>query len=517
MLKYLANTPPSVHLLLLLLIPLLRWPAFLAGYYHADEALSLLVAERTLVEGPLYLGAWHVGPPLHIWFYELFVWLFGRGGLLALRIFGVLWIYLIAVYFNGILGRFKVFRRYEGLPGILLALLASVPWSGLYFSPELLAMWPILLASNRLLNLSESPTRNYGLMFQAGALLTLAVLINYKAIFLLASGLVAYLLLRTARLDELVAGLGGIIVVALGLVGILYLQGNLEAFKTLGLQYYFQRLGVAGEAFYPLTSQTTLLSMAITWGPLLLLAAGGFIHFRLRYFSYVVKIRSLESVMALWLVACLVMLLTKWRRLELADWHLLLPPIAFYAARALEFRFPRRLRLPLLTLGLGLLLLSYLSGWSLRFPQTFSILQPEARPTWLFGSAQRGAPVPASLTKLIDPDEATKGIWIMGHEPHWYLALQAPCANRYVDFRLAYYTFPVLPGFAQAVGRPEKEANIFEAFAQHPPRYVIDLENWFPRFRQRYPSLFVGYEPQRSGEIVVYSRQGWNASSRAQR
>jgi len=506
MLKYFANTPPSVHLLLLILIPLLRWPAFLAGYYHADESLSLLVAERAMAEGPLYVGAWYAGPPLQIWFYEAFVWLFGRGALMGMRIFALLWIYLIAIYFNGVVGRFKVLRRYEGLPGILLAVLASVPWSSLYLSSELLAMWPVLVAFNGLLSLSETPARNYGLMFQAGALLTLAVLTNYKAVFLLAGGMLAYLILRTARLDELMASLGGIVVVLLGLIGILFLQGNLRAFEEIGVSYYFQRLGVTGTAFYPLTSQSTLLSLASTWGVILVLTIVGFVHFRLRFFSYVVKIRSLETVMALWLVVGLLMLLAKWRRLDPSDVHLILPPVAFYAARTLAFSWPKRLRIPLLTVGLGLFLLSYLSGWSLRFPETMSWLKPNQQPTWLYGSPQRGAPLPSALARSLDAAKAAQGIWIMAYQPHWYLALDAPCVNQYVDFRLAYYKFPVLPGYEQDIARPEAEADIFEAFAEQPPSYVIDPEGWFPLMRERYPSLFAGYRAQRSGEIVVYSR-----------
>jgi hypothetical protein len=507
MLKYFANTPPSVHLLLLILIPLLRWPAFLAGYYHADESLSLLVAERAMVQGPLYVGAWYAGPPLHIWFYEVFMWLFGRGAMTGMRLFTLLWVYLIAIYFNGVVGRFRVLRRYEGLPGILLAVLASMPWSSLYMSSELLAMWPILVAFNGLLSLSEVPARNYGLMFQSGALLTLAALINYKAVFLLAGGALAYLILRTARLDELMAGLGGIIVVLLGLMGILFLQGNLRAFEEIGVSYYFQRLGVTGTAFYPLTSQSTLLSLASTWGLITILTIVGFVHFRLRFFSYVVKIRSLEIAMALWLVAGLVMLLAKWRRLDPSDVHLLLPPVAFYAALTLTFSWPQRLRILLLPTGMGLLLLSYLSGWSLRFPETMSWLQPDQPPTWLYGSPQRGAPLPATLAHSLDAAQAAKGIWIMAYQPHWYLALDAPCVNRYVDFRLAYYKFSVLPGYQQEIARPEAEADIFRAFAQQPPSYVIDPQGWFPLMQERYPSLFADYRAQRSGQIVVYSRQ----------
>jgi hypothetical protein len=512
MLKYLANTPPSTHLLLLVLIPLLRWPAFLSGYYQVDESLSLLVAERALSDGPLYVGTWFAGPPLYIWLYEGFAALFGQGALLALRIFAGLWIYLMAVYVNGIIGRFKVFRRYEGLPGLLLAVLASVPWWGLQLSSELLAMWPLLVAYNRLLNLSEVPRRNYGLMFQAGALIMVAVLVNYQAIFFLGGGLVAYLLLRTVRLDELTAGLGGILVTGLALVGVLYLNGNLRAYEEIGLQYYFQRLGASGSALYPFTSGQTLLSMASTWGMPLLLTGIGFIHFRLRFFNYVVKIRSVETIMALWLAAGLLMLLAKWRRLDLSDFHLLLPPVAFYTTKVLDFRWPLRLRLLTLTFTLGVALLSYLSGWSLRFPDPFSWLPVASAPTWLYGPREPDRSLPSGLQTMLSPERCAEGIWIMDHQPHWYLALGAPCANRYVDFRMAYYKFSMLPGQEADMAQPEAEERIFRAFQAHPPSYVIDPYGWFPAMMQRYPSLFAGYQSRQTGKIVVYSRVGWTAS-----
>lgn len=511
MLKYFANTPPSTHLLLLVLIPLLRWPAFLAGFYHADEALSLLVAERAWLEGPLYVGAWHAGPPLHIWFVEGFYALLGKHALLALRVFAVLWIYLMAVYLNGVVGRFKLLKRYEGLPGLMLATLASVPWPGLFFSAELLAMWPALVAYHRLLNLTETPSRNYGLMFQAGALLMLAALINYKALFLLAGALVAYLLLRSARLDELTAALGGMLVVLLALLGLLYLQGNLRAFEAIGLRYYLQRLSLTGSSFYPINTGATLQALALTWSLPVILALVGFVHFRLRFFSYVVKIRSLETVMAIWLVISLVMLVAKWRRLDLSDVHLLLPPVAFYAAHMLALRWPPRLRVLMLSLGLTGLLLSYLSGWSVRFPQALSWLPVQARPSWLYGPPTRGQPLPPQLPAQLDPARRADGIWIMDHQPHWYTLLDAPVAHRYVDFRLAYYKFPPLPGYQEGVAQGEAESRLFRAFAQHPPAYILDPHGWFPAMQQRYPSLFATYRPRSYDGIVVYSRHGHTA------
>lgn len=507
MIKYIANTPPSVHLLLLVLIPLLRWPGFLAGYYHGDEALSLLLAERALTEGPLYIGAWYAGPPLHIWFYESFVSLFGTYALLGLRIFAVLWIYCMAIYLNGIWDRFKVLRRYEGLPGILFAILASVPWTSLHMSSELLAMWPVLVAYNRLLNLTENASRNYGLMFQAGALMMVAMLTDYKVVFLFLGMIVAYLLLRTARVDELVAALGGVAVVGLTFVGFLYLQGTLSAFNEIGFRYYFQRLEVSGSELYPFTSLDTLLSISLSWGFVIVIAFVGFAHFRLRFFTYVVKIRSMELVMAAWLVSVFLMLLAKWRRLDVSDFHLLLPPIAFYAAKALDFRWPRRIRVVILTAVLAGMCISYLSGWSLRYPQTFRWLPIAERPVWLYGAPNRGIPFPASLDQKVNRAQAKQSIWIMAHQPHWYLALDATCPNPYVDFRIAYHKFPILPGHQQGITGPEEEKDIFHAFTQQPPAYIIDPNGLFASLQQRYPSLFAMYQPLESKGIVVYSRQ----------
>jgi len=443
MLKYLTDTSPAVHLILLLGIPLLGLPVFLPGYFHIDEALALQVAQQAYEGGLLYQDAWWSGPPLQIWVYEGFVSLFGKYATIGLRIFALLWVYIMAIYLNGMTGKVKLFKRNAGIIGILFAIAICLPWAELFLSAEMMAGLFLLMAFNRLMELKEQAQRNYLLMLEIGIFMSLSALFTYKSLFLLLGIFLAYFILRSPRLDELFALFGGLAIPLFFLGIILFIQGNGQAFWEIGILYYFERLGLTGELYYQPTTFTTLPFMLMCWAVFLILTLFGFCHFRIRFFSYVVNIRSLETVMALWLMAGLLLLVLKLRRIEAQDFQLFLPPVAFYSARIWDMRLPLRLRQLLYVIVIPLWGWIYLSGWKQAYPQTFAWLPGESTQSWLYGSMATYELPPEGLEVALTNLNPYENIWIWDHTPHWYSTLGQASRLPYTDFRMSYYKFPI--------------------------------------------------------------------------
>lgn len=508
MLRQFTQTPPSVHLLLLVLIPLLRLPVFFGGYHVADEELTLLAAAQAAGEGKLYLDAWFAGPPLQVWLYQAFYVVLGDHALTALRICTMLGLYLLAVHFNGFLARSKVIRRYEGLPAVVLVLFTCTPWHSLELSGELLAVWPLLVGFERLLSLTGEGRSQQVLpmLFGGGVLAGMGILFSYKAVFLGAGLVLGLLILRTANFAEVFALLSGLLVPLLGLLLVLYAQGNLAAYYSIGFEYYWQRVTLAGEAYYPYATLPTLQSVALCWLPLGLLALIGFFHYRTRFYSYVARIRAIETSMALWLVLGLLIMALKLRRLDVSDFILLAPPLAFYASAALTFRWPRLLRLPGLAIGLTAMVLLYVSSYALPYPGLKTLLTVEELPTWLGGRQSQWQALPETLTRPGGPQgEKLGSVWVLDHQPQWYRELGTVCPYPYLDFRMVYYKFPMLPGYDPAHGiASEPEGRIFETFAQQPPALILDPEGHFSYLQARFPSLFEAYRPDPRQPFSVY-------------
>lgn len=496
MLRYLVQTPPSLHLLLLGLILVLRLPILWGDLTIDSEAQYLLTAIQAWEGGTLYEDAWFAGPPVTIWIYEGFYALFGRGAIWGLRVFTILWIYLIAVYFNGMLSKAKITKRFEGLPAALAVGLMCLPGYEQELSAELLALLPILWAFDGLLQSTEGRGAAIERLYRSGLSMGLALLISYKVLFLLGALLLAYLILRTFRVDEFSSMIGGVIVAVILTLGILYARGNLQEFYETGFLYYWQRIGLAGTKFYGLQSFQTLMRISFSWGAILLLTGIGFFHYRARFFSYVARIRSLETVMANWLIFGLIMLISKYRRIDYADLMLLVPPIAFYAARPLSLKWPRILRWAWLITAVAGVIFSYSRVWLPSLPIDASAQGNQSMP-W----EPQNSPPPHSLVQL-----AGEGpFWIMDHQPKWYQDLDTYCPYPFVDYRMAYHRFTSLPGHhTEDKVSAFHDREVFSAFGENPPQVVIDPHGDFPKLVQRFPTLFGGYKLSQGHKIHVY-------------
>ena len=99
-------------------------------------------------------------------------------------------------------------------------------------------------------------------------------------------------------------------------------------------------------------------------------------------------------------------------------------------------------------------------------------------------------------------------MWVMDAQAQWYHLLDGKCANKYTDFRMAYFKFPCLPGSKSKLNSEgESEREIFLQFSKNPPDLILDPHNYFHLMRSRYPIIFQNYSPRRMGDYLVYQRQ----------
>ncbi|MDX1908966.1 MAG: hypothetical protein SF053_18160 [Bacteroidia bacterium] len=493
-----------LHLLLLVMVPLLRLPGFLGGMYMPEESLLLVTGTQVADADHLYTDAWFAGPPLAVWIFAIFSWVFGSGALIAIRIGACLYVYLTAVYFNGLISEYKVLKRYTGLPALLLVVLLCIPWYGQEVSVSLLSLLPVMIAFQHMLRLGEGG--NYAPMFLAGLWIMIATLLDYKNILFVGGVLLTYFSLHRAQTDELVSFAAGLIFVAGMMLTGLFLARSVGDWWETGVLYYLDRLSLTGNIMYQPSSSVSLLTWIWTWLPVLVVAVIGVVHFRMRYFSYIVKIRAVETVMFTWLLTALIMMSLKFARLGLSDFLLMTPPLVFYASKVPDFALAHRLRWLLLVSWLTLPLVQYGAYIGLRFPDTGLTAAP--RQVLLHGGIKLYKTTGTLYDRMQTVSDQT-GIWIMDDQPAWYHWLQKKCANKYADYRIAYYRLTALPGasYQTMLSGHEADRYVFEAFFRRPPDVIIDPKGNFPSLQQRYPSLFQAYHAEKADTVTLYIRK----------
>ena len=509
MLRLFSNIPLPAHVLLLLLIIALRLPSLIGGYYLHDESLYMVCAERLTHGGSIYVDAWFAGPPLIVGIYYSFICIFGSSALFAIRLFACVYIYLSAVYFNGMLMEYKPFKRYPLLPSFLFVFLVSTPWYAQEFGPTLFAIFPVLVSFHAIIKLDEGRNHSYGLLFNSGILMALCILASYKAVFILGGIVLTYLILKSPRLDHFFSLIGGVLVVLLGFLLFLFWGGMFEEFWDIGALYYLDRIGFRENEMYVYELRRTLMTGLMSWGIFVILAAFTYMHYRVRFYSYVVKIRSLESTMNMWLIVVSIALIFKLRRLDTQDFILLIPPIVFYANKAFDFQWVHKLRIAIMLISLAMPIYMYMSYWGLAFPHSMSLARPLAEDTYLHGGNWQDFDLGEPIRRYFYDAEINHGIWIMGDKPELYLTLENRCANKYTDFRIVYNKFSVLPHFndEKSVSKAERESEIFRQFLLTPPDYIIDLHKKFPYLQHRFPGLLERYVGEEVGDYMVYKAE----------
>lgn len=474
---------------------LLRLPAFVGGYFPTDESLYMLCAEKILQGKALYSSVWYSGQPLIVWFYALFVAAFGSFALWALRIFTILYIYFTSLYFGIWLSEYRPFERYALLPSFLFIVLSCSPWYALELMPELLMLLPMMFCYRTIVNLSERRVYSYQPYFVTGMLMMMCVFGSFHFFLPFLALIVLYLILKRAATDELTALLGGAGVMVGIMLAFLYFTNSLGGYLDMALLYGLDLLRY--EMF-----NDSLHNLKLTlWGfftmqlLFVLLAILGFVRFRFTYFTSLIKIRRLDIAMTVWAVGGFTAILLSLARTELHEWILISPPLAFYATKAFEYPLPKKWLYPLMLL-FSFLPIAYnnLKFWTT--PNTSVLVPKEINP--IFENQD--------LKTYFANKKVKNGIWLMEYKPETYLALNKPCATKYVDYRIVYQKFHPLP-YASThllISRTESEAEIYKEFEGNLPDYVIDKQGLFPNIREMYPVLFYDYKPDSVGAYRVY-------------
>lgn len=492
-----SNIPIPTHILLLLLVFVLRLPSFDSDFFLPGESQALLIAKKLQADGgKLYQDAWYGRPPLLVWVYEAAYTVFGKYTLWVIRLLTCFYIYLTAVYFGGTIASFKPIHRMGWMPALLLVWMLCMPWYAQEMNHTLLVLLPLTVSFFSVLQLeSRLRTENYAFMFQAGFWLMVSILASFKMVFMLAGVGLTYILLQPPKLDEIFSLIGGALIVVLGVSLFLYFNGNLAAFWDQGVMHYIDLIRQPDQLSFILDYQGTLLSLAWSWLGILVVAGFGFVHFRVRFFTYVAKIRLIERLMSFWLVFGVIAVLIKAPKFEIQDFILVIPPIAFYGAKMMDIPLLYRLRSLVLTLLVVPGLATYINYW-VPLPQSLG----EVLPAGIAGVTLTRTPVAPQPEKqaLIDflgqfPDKDQ--IWLLEDWPDIYHRLDKNCSTKYTDFRLVYDKLDCFPTRSETPLRTRRETDreIFLHWTSHSPEIVIDPAGIFSYIQDRYPVIDGGY------------------------
>jgi len=484
------------------LILILHIPSFHPDFYLDEESLVLNCAKRLInSEGTLYIDAWYPGPPLVVWLYRGWYFLFGSYSLTLMHITLCFYKYIIVVYFSSVIFFLKTHGRYIGFIPFLLAFLLSTPWHNQELNHTMLTLLPVTFAFLTFLN-PERGTRsqNYNTLFQIGAGIMIGIFFSYKIIIMLLGVLVTYLIIRNPKVDEVVAMMGGVLSVLIFFLVILYFNGNLNEYWDQGILYFWDKVRLDD----PISTRN--LNQAINmiswnWGGWFLLAVVGIIHFRLRFYSYVVKIRLAERIMSIWLLFGMIGIMVKQENIEIQDFILIAPPISFYAVKGLEMIKKRRIQSLMLTISFVPALLIFVHFWR---PLHFL---PDSR---FFRSILDRSPIEFTEEKARVHQylkQHAGSVWILNEWDDLYHRLDTYAPNKYTDFAMTYNKLPFWGNTQKLVSAEENVREIFMELASDTPRWIVDPLGIFPAMKARFPTLLSNYHLIEGTDLLIYERK----------
>lgn len=496
MLRLLSYNHLFTYVVVFLITVAVRLPSFHPHYFEQDESFYLTCGQKIVEGGVQYVDTWDNKPPLLVWLYAGFVWIFGSKAIIAIRVFTVIYLYVTALLLNQFVVDNKLIERFSLVPAFLYIFLTAIPWYAQELNGELLINLPVMLAVVQILNLSDRSSRNNNFLFWAGALLGLCFMVKYQSVFLFLGLVAGYLTLQPPKLTELFSVLAGFLLTLGIVVGIIYLTGAIDAYWDIGLVYNLDYMVLGKNLGEDVSILFNLGQYLQLWGPFLLAALIAAAHFRLSYFTNSIRLRKVEVFLLYWFGAALLTVVVGGGRLYLHYFYLMVPPIAIYAAKFFEMRinpwlrqlaFVATMTVPLYTFGIFLIS---------AFPTTFQAVDPYLNPHgWVDGLRHR-LNDPHPLEKYIDKSKVENGILVMEYEPEIYARLGLPCATRYTNFSLAYFkleAFRSLTG-KKLVSKTESLVDTYRAFQDELPEYIIDPRDLFPTLREQIPILFASYE-----------------------
>ena len=223
MLRLFSYNHLFTYVVLFLITVAVRLPSFHANYFEQDESFYLTCAQKVVDGGVQYVDTWDNKPPVLVWFYAFFVWIFASKAIIAIRAFTVIYIFISALLLNQFVVDNKLIEKFSLLPGFLLVFFSAVPWYAQELNGEILINLPVMLAVFQIMNLGERSSKNNNYLFLAGLLLGLCFMIKYQSIFLFLGLLGGYLTIQPPRLSEIFSMLAGFALSIMVLVGVIWL------------------------------------------------------------------------------------------------------------------------------------------------------------------------------------------------------------------------------------------------------------------------------------------------------
>lgn len=496
MLRFLSYNHIFTYVILFVITVLLRIPSFHPNYYQEDEAFYLVSAQKIVDGGVQYVDTWDNKPPMIVWFYSFFVWVFGSWAIVAIRIFTCGYLYLSALILNQFVADNKLLNRFSLLPAFLLIFLCSVPWYAQEMNGEMLMMLPVILAVVQMLSLSERTRKNTRYLFVAGLLLGLSFMIKYQAIFIFLGLFGAYLTINTPRLSETFSLVGGFLLSVFVIVAIVYFRGALDAFWDVGVVYNLDYIFLGKNPGENVSALFNLGQYAQLWGVFVIMALVGVTHFRLSYFTNSIRLRKVDSLLLYWLVASLLTVIVGGGRLYLHYFYVLVPPLAIYAAKFTELKMRPWLRTGTLVVAFFIPLFTIAVYFVSVWPSTFSFLDSSISKDGWIDSFRKQLNEEHPLARYVDKEKVKNGILVMSYEPTIYTRLDLPCATKYTNFSMAQFKLAPFKEAAgvQLISRTETLPQIYRSFAQELPEYIFDPQGLFPILQERIPILFADYQ-----------------------
>jgi hypothetical protein len=166
------------------------------------------------------------------------------------QVIASLFIFLQAFLINYISSSHDILYKNSVMPGLFYILLNSIYPEQIQLSPQLLANTFLILLFNRLCFLYESPKPLF-LVFDAGMLLGLGILLDYDLIIYLPFILISVLYMTSFNLRYWLVAIIGIIVPAYFLGVLFYITDHLKdflvSFEYSFIKSYFNPIGISME------------------------------------------------------------------------------------------------------------------------------------------------------------------------------------------------------------------------------------------------------------------------------
>ena len=475
------------------------------------ESSYIIHAQRLLNGGLIYQDVWETKPPLTLYFYKLFLHLFGSYALTAIRIFACIYIFLSACLLDRLISGYRQSSEATVLPAFLYGLLISVPWHFQEVTPELLLTLPTLLCFSWLTDYIIEEKHHWSLLFGIGMMLGVCIGIKWQGFWVVGSILVSYVLVARPLLKDLTTMFGGFMLVLLFLFLPLYFQSGLSEFWDLAVVYTYDhyRFDVFNGQ---LTDRYSLLDLLRIYGVFLLLTLFGFLAIKGKA-ATTIKLRKIEVVMNVWLVAAAVCIILSGKFFYLPYLYFGLPVIIYYGTGYVGGKQRSWFRKLILFGGYLFPAYTYLLFIMCIDPVRYEFIRLyESKDYWigLMWSKVNLSPQEKLLARDINRQKISNGIFIAYYQPEWYLRLNQPCASRYGDFAAAYNKIDWLKHnflHSSLLSQPEDMARVYETFRIEQPDYVIDPYGIFTEIKAHLPILLEPYAMKKVGYYKVYYRR----------